>query len=141
MGFPVVSSTFAAMASQMGLSSFHALCLPPGMREGPKRAPSSPPETPEPINRNPFSFSIFSRRIVSVQRALPPSIMMSSGSRSSVSPSITASVGPPAWTRMMTLRGLLMDCTNSSRVLVPTTPPGVSGFAATNSSVFEVVRL
>ena len=107
------------------------------MRDGPKRAPSSPPETPEPMKRKPFSRRAFSRRMVSVQRALPPSMMMSPGSKTAARPSITASVGLPAWTRMMALRGLASDAANSSRVLAPTRPPGVLGFSATNLSVFS----
>src|SRR4051794_29861876 len=52
------------------------------MRAGPKRAPSSPPDTPEPMKRRPFSRRVFSRRIVSVQSAVPPSMIMSFCSKS-----------------------------------------------------------
>ena len=82
----------------------------------------------------PFSRSAFSRRMVSVHSALPPSMMISPCSKSGTRLSITASVALPAWTRMMALRGRASDCTNSSSVLVPTTPPGVFGFSATNLS-------
>ncbi len=136
-----MASTLAATASQIGFNSSQAANSPPGISDGPKRAPSSPPETPLPMNRRPFSRSAFSRRIVSVQSALPPSITMSPASSSGTSPSITASVPFPAWTRITILRGLAKLFTNSSSVWVPTTPPGVDGFSATNLSVFSVVRL
>jgi hypothetical protein len=42
---------------------------------------------------------------------------------------------------MIALRGRESDLTNSSSVFVPTKPPGVFGFSATNLSVFSVVRL
>ncbi len=140
-GLPVFGSTLAAIASQTGFSSSQAANSPPGIREGPKRAPSSPPDTPEPMKRRPFSRSAFSRRIVSVQSELPPSTTMSPGSSSGTRLSITASVPLPAWTRMTILRGFASDWTNSSSVFVPTTPPGVLGFSATNFSIFSVVRL
>ena len=146
IGLPVFASTFAAIAVQIGSSSFHASLSPPGMSEGPKRAPSSPPETPEPMNRRPFSVSAFSRRIVSSQCALPPSMMMSPASSSGTSPSITASVGPPALTRITILRGRLIEATKSFSSAEPISPPPASpklpgGFAPTNSSILEVVRL
>jgi hypothetical protein len=59
------------MASQIGLEVFHASSVPPGMSAGPKRAPSSPPETPLPMKRRPLAVSSFSRRMVSVHWALP----------------------------------------------------------------------
>jgi len=93
------------------------------------------------MKRRPFSLRDFSRRMVSVQRALPPSIMISFGARRGMRPSITASVAFPACTRMTILRGRPMDWTNSPRVLLPTRPPGVEGFSATNFSVFSTVRL
>ncbi len=40
----------------------HAAGLPPGMIEGPKRAPSSPPDTPVPTKRMPFSARSLVRR-------------------------------------------------------------------------------
>ena len=54
---------------------------------------------------------------------------------------MTASVPFPAWTRMTIFLGFAIDPTNSSSVFVPTTPPGVTGWSATNFSVFSVVRL
>ena len=38
----------------MDLTCGHASLDPPGIRLGPFRAPSSPPETPVPIYNNPF---------------------------------------------------------------------------------------
>ena len=111
------------------------------MSDGPKRAPSSPPETPEPINRKPSAESSFSRRMVSSHFALPPSIMISPSSISGTRLSITLSVAHPACTKMITLRGRLSEATKVSSVSQPSRPPGVFGFAATNASVLEVVRL
>jgi hypothetical protein len=75
------------------------------MREGPNRAPVSPPETPEPTKRRFLAVRAASRRTVSFHSALPPSMMQSPGSRSGVSESMTASVGPPALTRKTMRRG------------------------------------
>jgi hypothetical protein len=62
------------------------------MMLGPLSAPSSPPEMPAPTKWRPFARTSFSRRIVSVNSALPPSTMMSPSSNASVSCSMTASV-------------------------------------------------
>src|SRR5699024_975851 len=43
-----VPSTTAAMDSKIGPSVFHDSAGPPGMMDGPLRAPSSPPEIPAP---------------------------------------------------------------------------------------------
>lgn len=43
----------------------HAAGDPPGMIEGPYRAPSSPPDTPDPTNSNPLDSKSLQRRIVS----------------------------------------------------------------------------
>jgi hypothetical protein len=77
----VPSSTLAAMDWKMSLTCGHAAGLPPGMMEGPKRAPSSPPETPVPMKRMPFSARALVRRLESVKSELPPSMMMSPASR------------------------------------------------------------
>ena len=61
----VPSSTLAAIAWKIGFTCGHAAGLPPGIIDGPLRAPSSPPETPVPINRIPFSASAFVRRVES----------------------------------------------------------------------------
>ena len=95
-GFPVLGSTLAAIAVQIGSSSFQASIEPPGISDGPKRAPSSPPETPEPINCNPRSVRAFSLRMVSSHLALPPSMIISSLSSNGIRASITASVALPA---------------------------------------------
>ena len=83
------------------------------MIDGPFSAPSSPPEMPVPTKLMPVSRTAFSRRIVSVKRALPPSTMMSPGSKTSTSESITASVGPPALTMMIAVRGFCSAAANS----------------------------
>ena len=111
------------------------------MSDGPKRAPSSPPDTPLPMKRSPLSLYAFSRLIVSVHSEFPPSITMSPFSRSGVRLSMTASVPFPAWTRRTIFLGFAIERTNSSIVFDPTTPPGVRGLSATNLSVFSVVRL
>src|SRR3954464_14551421 len=77
IGLPVFSSTFAAMAFQIGSRCFHESGSPPGMSDGPNRAPVSPPETPDPKNLHWLAYS-FSRRMVSVHRLLPQSQTMSS---------------------------------------------------------------
>ena len=41
-------SFVAAIASSTGWSSVHESVEPPGMSDGPNRAPSSPPDTPQP---------------------------------------------------------------------------------------------
>ena len=50
------------------------------MSEGPYLAPSSPPDTPDPIKRKPFSSRVLVLRIESTYSELPPSIIMSPGS-------------------------------------------------------------
>ena len=59
-------TTFAAMAVKIGLIAGQASFEPPGIRLGPTRAPSSPPETPAPMKRIPASAQYLSRRSVSV---------------------------------------------------------------------------
>ena len=131
----------AATASQMGRRCCHESGCPPGIIEGPKRAPSSPPLTPEPKNRQPAAYC-FSRRMVSVHWLLPQSTTMSSASTPAPrSCSTTASTGGPAFTSTMILRGFLRAATKSGRAAAPTSPPGVSGFEARNFSVTVVVRL
>src|SRR6266508_3365580 len=48
---PVFGSTLAAMACQMGSRSFQESGWPPGISDGPKRARTSHPLTPEPKKR------------------------------------------------------------------------------------------
>ena len=109
IGLPVCGSTLAAIAFHIGFDLSHAHGSPPGISEGPNLAPSSPPETPEPKNRRPRSFSSFSRRMVSVHRALPPSMMISPCWSRGARLLITASVGLPALTSMTILRGRASD--------------------------------
>ena len=126
-------SAFAAMDSKIGLSVFQDSALPPGIIEGPSRAPSSPPDTPQPTKCSPRALIAFSRRIVSGKCALPASTMMSPGSIRSASWSIIASVGSPALTMMIAVRGFFSDATNSSIVFAgknsPSLPCSVMSFS------------
>ena len=88
--------------------------MPPGISDGPFSAPSSPPETPMPTKWMPVELISFSRRMVSWKFALPPSTMMSPGSKRCTSSEMTASVPLPACTMMIAVRGLASDATNSS---------------------------
>ena len=102
------------MSSRIGPSHLYDSAVPPGMIDGPLSAPSSPPETPVPTKCRPCSRRAFSRRIVSGKWALPASMTMSPSSRSGISSSMTASVGPPALTMMTTLRGRSSEATKSA---------------------------
>ena len=111
-----VPSTVAEMSSSSGPRVSQDSAGPPGMMDGPRSAPSSPPEMPAPTKWRPAAATSRSRRMVSVNRALPPSIMMSPSSIASTSWAITASVAAPAWTMITALRGRWSDATNSSIV-------------------------
>ncbi len=132
-------SATAAIDSRIGPSVSYASAVPPGMMLGPLSAPSSPPEMPAPTKWRPFARTSFSRRIVSVNSALPPSTMMSPSSNASVSCSMTASVPRPALTMMIAVRGRCSDAANSSIEVAATKP--ASGCSSTRSVVFWVVRL
>jgi hypothetical protein len=60
---------------------YHASCAPPGIMDGPYLAPSSPPETPVPIKNKLFSFNRLHLLFVSLYSELPPSIIISPGSK------------------------------------------------------------
>jgi hypothetical protein len=115
------------------------------MRLGPNRAPSSPPDTPEPTKSSPLSVNAFSRRTVSVHSALPPSMRQSPVSSSGVSESTTASVPGPALTRITMRRGRLIDLTKSAGdaagMIAPPGPMTLGGLSAVNCSVTLAVRL
>ena len=132
-------STLAAMLSKMGRITSQVDAGPPGMMDGPLRAPSSPPETPAPMKRRPSGVSQASRRSVSVNRLLPPSMTMSSRSSSGSSCSMTESTAAPALTMSMILRGLARLATNAARVSAPHSR--LPGWAATNSRVTPTLRL
>ena len=124
----------------MSFTAGHASGFPPGIIEGPNRAPSSPPETPVPTNRIPFSAKSFVRRFESVYSELPPSIMMSPFSMCGTSRSIVWSTTSPALTMIITRRGVFSTLQSSSIECVPTTwVPFAS--SAIKSSTFDVVRL
>ena len=91
----VPSSTLAAIACKMGRTESQARMDPPGMIDGPLRAPSSPPDTPDdrnnslgitknleakvpvPINKNPRDSRYFVLLFVSKKCEFPPSMIMS----------------------------------------------------------------
>ena len=54
-----------AMDSKIGLRVFQDSSEPPGIMDGPSRAPSSPPDTPQPTKCRPRALISFSRRMVS----------------------------------------------------------------------------
>ena len=58
-------SVLAEIDSSTGLSRSQASTVPPGMSEGPRRAPSSPPDTPMPTKLMPSLLRSASRRRVS----------------------------------------------------------------------------
>ena len=132
-------SASAAIDARIGPSVSYASAEPPGMIDGPCSAPSSPPEMPAPTKFSPRSRRASSRRMVSWKFALPPSTMMSPGSKRSASWSITASVPAPAWTMMIAVRGLVSEATNSSMSSLATKP--ASGCSSTSRRVRSGERL
>ena len=108
------SSAFAAIARRMGASASHASRGPPGIIDGPRSAPSSPPDTPMPTKRNPADASSSARRSVSRKNELPPSIRMSSRSRCGRRCAMTLSTGAPAGTIIRTRRGRSSTAINLS---------------------------
>ena len=84
------------------------------MIDGPFRAPSSPPEMPAPTKLMPVARTAFSRRMVSVNSAFPPSMMMSPGSNTFTSSSMTASVPVPACTMIRAVRGFESDAAKAA---------------------------
>ena len=137
-GSPVTASTLAAISRQMGSKLAHALRVPDGINDGPKRAPVSPPETPEPINSMPLATNSFSRRIVSVHNELPPSIMMSPCSKNGNSALIVTSVALPALTNKMILRGRLILNTKEAKSACPTTFACEGSFFLHSSTKFTI---
>ena len=121
IGSPVAGSTFAAMSRQIGSKLAQALRVPEGISDGPKRAPVSPPDTPEPIKSMPLTASSFSRRMVSVHSELPPSIIMSPCSKKGSNALMVTSVALPAFTNSTILRGRLMLRTKEAKSACPTT--------------------
>ena len=107
----------------MPSTSAYAAGSPPGMMLGPSSAPSSPPDTPTPMNRMPLAAHSSVRRTVSGKCELPASMMMSPSSSSGVSSSITASTGLPALTITMIFRGVSSAATKSSVVSQPVKGP------------------
>ena len=132
-------SATAAIEVRMGPSVSYAFADPPGMIEGPSRAPSSPPEMPAPTKLRPSSRAAFSLLMVSVNSELPPSTMMSPSSNRAESSAITASVPRPACTMTMAVRGFWRDATKSSTVSEAINP--ASGCSSSSVLVRAQVRL
>ncbi len=134
------SGVLAQMAWKMGLIRGQAAGLPPGINDGPWRAPSSPPETPLPTYSRPLLSTYWVRRIVSVKWLLPPSMRTSPFSSNGNRCSMSSSTALPALTSMMILRGFFSEETNSSTVCAPKNflpwPRPLM-----KSSTLEVVRL
>jgi len=95
------------------------------MREGPLRAPSSPPEIPIPTNRMPLVSNSSPLLIVLGYHSLPPSTMISPASIYLLMALIVRSTGFPACTNNTTLRGRFSFLMKSSGPLEPTmgSPP------------------
>src|SRR4029453_10226003 len=110
------------------------------MMLGPLRAPSSPPDTPVPRKRRPRSAIACSRRTVSSNQLLPPSMRRPPSSRWPASPSRTASTAGPALTMTRMRRGGARAATNSPVVKVPTSSPS-SPCRSSSSWVRLAVRL
>ena len=64
-GFPS-SGAFAEISSRTSATKSYASFCPPGMIEGPSRAPFSPPDTPVPIKLIPEFANSSLRRMVSL---------------------------------------------------------------------------
>src|SRR5271170_6903900 len=133
-------STFAAIAWNISFTCGHAAGFPPGIIDGPNLAPSSPPETPVPTKRIPFSASALVRRFVSVNSELPPSIKMSPFSRYGSTCSIVWSTTSPAFTISITRRGSFNAAHKSFAECVPTTCVPFAS-SARKSFTLDVVRL
>ena len=113
------ASLFAAIASSTGRTCAYASAGPPGMMDGPYRAPSSPPDTPTPMKCSPFCFHASSRLRVSWNQELPQSSNTSPGCSSGSSLSIIESTAAPAVTISMMRRGRSSAATKSSSLAWP----------------------
>src|SRR5437764_13094564 len=109
------------------------------MRDGPNRAPSSPPDTPDPTKCSRFPSSLFVRSCVSLNHELPPSIRTSPSSRYGVIFSIVESTGGPALIIIMIRRGRVSALVESANVFVPVV--FLPGFLLTNRSTHAHSRL
>ncbi len=132
--------TFAQMLWKMGLTYSHAAFEPPGIIAGPFSAPSSPPETPVPMNSSPLLSTYAARLAVSGKWLFPPSMMISPGSKTASNFSIYSSTGLPALTISITFRGTERLACKSSNVRQPMMflP---AALPLTKLSTFSTVRL
>ena len=132
------ASVLAAIASRTSFSASHDSGDPPGISDGPKRAPSSPPDTPQPTKWMPLGRSAASRRRVSSNHELPPSMTMSPSLRTGRSFSIVWSTGFPAGIIMRIRRGRSRAAASASKVFVPWN--ACPGLWAMNSSTHSGSR-
>src|SRR6266851_496948 len=133
-------STVAAIAVSISATCSYDSRVPPGIRLGPRSAPSSPPDTPMPRNPSPARAAAVARRRVSWNSELPPSMIVSPGSSKAVSESMPSSTGDPALTISRIARGGARIWTSSSSVAAGLKSPS-SPCLAMNSSVRCRVRL
>mmetsp|Transcript_8229 Transcript_8229/g.30522 ORF Transcript_8229/g.30522 Transcript_8229/m.30522 type:complete len:299 (+) Transcript_8229:931-1827(+) len=135
----VCADTGFKISAMMSYASFE----PPGIIDGPLRAPSSPPLTPIPRYKIPRSSTSFARRSVFSYHSFPPSMMQSPGSRNWHNPAIVASTGAPALTKMITHRGFANDATKSFISWYPRnfSPKPSFPARATATSVLSLDRL
>ena len=112
-------SVLAAMASRIGATCWYAWRSPAGMSDGPRRAPSSPPETPMPKKWTMRSRQMSSRRMVSLKWELPPSMTMSPGARYGMIFCSVWSTGSPALIIIRMRRGRSSERHSSCKDLVP----------------------
>jgi len=132
--------TLAAIDWKMPRISGQAAADPPGIRLGPLRAPSSPPETPVPTYKSPRASTSRVRRSVSAGKVLPPSMITSPGESSGTRRPMRSSTAGPALTIIITRRGASRAATSASSEWQPTTP-GWRPRPPTNASVTLWVRL
>lgn len=97
-----------------------ASSFPPGIKLGPHLAPSSPPDTPVPTKRMPFSARYLQRLFESGKCEFPPSMIMSPCSIWGSNFSMKSSTAGPAMTSSIIRRGFLSLEVNSSMECVPT---------------------
>ena len=101
------------MACKNGRTKGQASELPPGIKAGPFKAPSSPPLTPEPTYKMPEPSSDAILRWVSRYKVLPPSMTTSPALKRLLSSVRTLSTGAPAGTMSQTRLGICKLATKS----------------------------
>jgi hypothetical protein len=107
---------------------------PPGMREGQRRAPSEPPDIPQPIQWIPCLSDCFWCDMVVSQWAFQKSQIASLGDRREKSSSATSVVTFPAGTRRIIFRGDWVFCMSSAIVEAFVTDSPMSAMSASTFS-------